>query len=78
MQLIGLVKPRGWIQIEELDLTKKHHDNGVAMQQILDLIEEIIAKSGVGYGYVQKLEGWFKEAGLTDVQQHLLTFRSAP
>ena len=66
--LIGLVKPGGFIQLLEAD----HSHPGVAgpaMEQAFKLIKELL---GTKAEYAPKLRQWLQEEGLLDVDEQIL------
>ncbi|KAL2075106.1 hypothetical protein VTL71DRAFT_48 [Oculimacula yallundae] len=69
--LIALVQPGGesWIQIEELDwgIVKEKETSG-PVRELAELLDGMFAKLGAQWGYAGEMGGWFKEAGLLDVE----------
>ena len=71
---VGLLKPGGWIQLEEMDLARtiQVNPNGPAAQDTYVLLSEIFRILGAGDGFASKIKGWLIETGLVDVQEHEL------
>ena len=74
MGMVDLVKPGGWIQIEEIDYTAELR-NGPIVRDFLALIEEVIAAAGIGRAFVQRIPGWLAEAGFEECQEHVFHLR---
>ncbi|KAH7348593.1 S-adenosyl-L-methionine-dependent methyltransferase [Rhexocercosporidium sp. MPI-PUGE-AT-0058] len=69
--LVGLVKPGGWIQIEEMDFQKVKHLPG-AIRELADLLDVMFAAVGAHWGYADEMEKWLKDAGLVDVEVRVI------
>lgn len=63
--LIGLAKPGGWIQFVEPDHSVVE---GPADRAFFHLLEEIFATMGSNTDIAPRIEGWFREAGLENVE----------
>jgi hypothetical protein len=73
-QLIGLVKPGGWIQQTEMIYTK-WPNNGPAMDGMYQVAVDWIgfAVGGQSLDFKGDLEAWYREAGLVDVEVEVYT-----
>ncbi|KAH9219821.1 hypothetical protein DL95DRAFT_433585 [Leptodontidium sp. 2 PMI_412] len=65
--LVGLLKPGGWIQIEEMDFQRVKDIPG-ALHELADLLDAMFSAVGAHWGYASQLEEWLVEAGLVDVE----------
>ena len=72
--LIGLVKPGGWIQQTEMVFTE-WPNLGPAMKEMVRVCVDVftIAIGGQELDYLKGLEKWYAEAGLEDVQYETYT-----
>jgi len=62
--MIGLLKPGGWIQLVESDHSVVE---GPAMDDMFRLICDVFKVMETDPDYAPRLEGWFKELGLVNV-----------
>jgi hypothetical protein len=62
--MIGLLKPGGWIQLVESDHSIVE---GPAMGVMFQLICEVFKVMETDADYAPRIEGWFKELGLVNV-----------
>ena len=62
--MIGLLKPGGWIQLVESDHSVVE---GPAMGDMFRLICDVFKVMETDPDYAPRLEGWFKELGLVNV-----------
>lgn len=67
-QMVGLLKPGGWIQLMEVDFTSVHQ-NGTAMQEFLDLGKWFFDVAGPGSDMGPRLKNELSSVGLKDVQE---------
>jgi hypothetical protein len=66
--MIGLLKPGGWIQFVESDHSVVE---GPAMADMFRLICDVFKVMETAPDYAPKLETWFKELGLVNVGQKI-------
>jgi hypothetical protein len=64
--LIALVTPGGWIQLDEMEMEKQIAGPGI-MGELGRLIKEIFVKAGSQWGFTGKLKGMLIDAGLEEV-----------
>jgi len=62
--LVGLVKPGGWIELVEPDVGGPK-DSGPALREIFTL-------GGMGGNFALKMRGWLEAAGLEAVEQRFV------
>ena len=61
--LIGLVKPGGWIELVELDIDEPQ-DAGPALREFIRLLREVFTLTGMGGNFASKMRGWLEAVGL--------------
>ncbi|KAI1078703.1 methyltransferase SirN-like protein [Whalleya microplaca] len=64
--LCELVKPGGWIQLVEMDITGTVH--GAAMRDAWAATAAFLTAAGEGTDYAKSMAGWLREEGFEDVQ----------
>ncbi|KAI0003965.1 methyltransferase SirN-like protein [Xylariaceae sp. FL0662B] len=64
--LCQLVKPGGWIQLVEMDVTGTVH--GPAMRDAWAVTGAFLTGAGAGTDYAKNMAGWLKEEGFENVQ----------
>ncbi|KAI0505317.1 methyltransferase SirN-like protein [Xylaria bambusicola] len=64
--LCQLVKPGGWIQLVEMDVTATVH--GPAMRDAWTACAAFLTAAGAGTDYAKSMAGWRKEEGFEDVR----------
>lgn len=66
--MIGLLKPGGWLQLVESDHSIVE---GPAMGDMFRLLCDVFKVMETGPDYAPQLEGWFKELGLVNVESKI-------
>ncbi|KAI3333481.1 hypothetical protein F4824DRAFT_471826 [Ustulina deusta] len=66
--LCRLVKPGGWIQLVEMDMTGTVH--GPAMHDAWAATGAFLTAAGAGTDYAKSMAGWLKEEGFDNVGDH--------
>ncbi|PVH82458.1 S-adenosyl-L-methionine-dependent methyltransferase [Cadophora sp. DSE1049] len=65
--IVGLVKPRGWIQLVEMSFEGVTDSSG-PMYEFKGLLDAFFSKAKAQWNFANRLEGWLVEAGLVDVK----------
>ncbi|KAI0143692.1 S-adenosyl-L-methionine-dependent methyltransferase [Xylariaceae sp. FL1272] len=65
-ELFKVVAPGGWVQLIE-STRNVGADDGPAMHQFLALLQEMFAFMGTDTAFPDKMEGWARDAGFTNV-----------
>lgn len=71
--LIGSLKPGGWLQITEMD-TEDMSDSTPAIKDLFFVMRTLFSKIGMGANPAQHLEAVFKEAGLEKVRAERIEY----
>ncbi|KAI0542853.1 methyltransferase SirN-like protein [Xylaria digitata] len=66
--LCRLVKPGGWMQLVEMDVTGTVH--GPAMRDAWAATGAFLTAAGAGTDYAKSMAGWLKEEGFDNVSDH--------
>jgi hypothetical protein len=66
--LVGLVKPGGWIQFVEADHSVF---TGPAMGELFELVKDVFGAMGIGYDHGRDIKGMLLEAGLEAVEERI-------
>jgi hypothetical protein len=69
--IIDLVKPGGWVEFVEADMTGGPNSSGKYMAQFGKLAESIFTAMGVRFDFALQLRSWLEEAGLEDVTERV-------
>ena len=72
MNLIGLVKPGGWIQLIETDHSSGAENATTAMGRFGQLTKEVFGIMGVNYMEALRIQGWFHDAGLEEIEERVV------
>jgi hypothetical protein len=69
--MVSLVKPGGWIQLDEMDLEEQEAQAGIG-GELGSLIKSVFTSAGGDPLFVRKLRNWLLEVGLENVEQKLI------
>jgi len=72
--LAGLVKPGGWIQLIEAELSIEVATEGTPMWKFLHLLLNIYAFIGLPSRMVEQIEPWLKELGFVNIREQTFDF----
>jgi len=65
--LVGLVKPGGWIQLVEMSFEGVEDTSG-PMYEFKSLLDAFFTAAKAQWNFASHLDGWLVEAGLADVE----------
>lgn len=69
--LIGLVKPGGWIELVELDVGEPQNA-GPVLREFIQLLREIFTLVGMGGNFAPKMRGCLEVVGLEAVEERFV------
>ena len=74
--LLGLVKPRGYLQFVEADMTsfETGPDHG-GMTKFIDYVTIAFPQVNMNASPGPKIKGWLEDAGAIDVKEEIFTFK---
>jgi len=69
--MIRLVKPGGWIQLDEMEVNKVTEVDGT-MGEFGRLLKGMFKASGVQWDFAGGLQRWLRKEGLVDVEERII------
>jgi hypothetical protein len=69
--MIHLVKPGGWIQLDEMEVNKVTEGDGT-VGEFGRLLKGMFEASGVQWDFAGSLKGWLHEEGMTGVEERII------
>jgi hypothetical protein len=69
--MIRLVKPGGWIQLDEMEVNKVTEIEGT-VGEFGKLLKAMFEASGVQWDFAGSLKGWLHEEGIVEVEERII------